>query len=1089
MPTAKAKSKNDTWSEQELAKTLKQSDTARDGMKRTTDKTSKSISHGNPSKPKESSLKDKERRDKKEKQASGSSSKDSPFTSGAIGGSNSKGTSKQKTASPFTSAVFSGSKDKVSSKEKSSSSRSTQEKPPSKDKTGKPSRKDETSSKDRLEKPERSSNRGSSLKDAPSGKEASRSKEKSSNADQHRSKEKISSSKLPSGDTSEDRDRKHRKSDKEKHVSSKESIKDDRDHKPSKRKESSSKHSLESEQSKSSRSDHKREKKRDADSKGRREGEESHRRKEKDRSSTDAKLSSSSQRILKVDSSVGLLAAVSSATSLEKDSEDHSSTARLRVLDHPPSLPGDKYDEDDDDNSGEELFMTDREQHKNSLSRQPVQHMMEVGLDDGDEDDNEMPEEYEDDDFEDYDDDFEEEFEPAAEERSGEDTQGSEGEAEQLGELLVAMDAENRRLPCPGGRGDRLPRGGGGGGESDEEAASVGPKHVKSPRHRAFLDFSTVKSIKTDLVTVRRMKTRGRDLQGMIDFDIVQFEMFDLAPVSEYEVYMRSYGQRDCSQIAVQAGEESVWAESQTEEVELREVWTQHPQEGSCAVRWNDDDVSSRGSGDLEFAQPKDPQRMADFLNSASQVICILMEEEDPQDGQQGSTHQQHQGKTSLNFSVSYTKLASTYSYLGGRHWREIVFSSSSNNLLLMMLSTPSSWTSSCSGTNSKGILCLWNTREPAKPERVLVTEGKPTCCELSATKTPFVFAGMEDGSVEVWDLRSPPVRGLLGQEVEWAGLLPAYSTAHVLGQEGHTAPVQCMCVVNVQQSSGASSHLDSIDADASSNLSFQLATLDVTGRLVVWVLAELTNPDPHGSESDFGVAPGGVVKLVKSASAEVYEGPSPSSLSGGVVRTQAHSTISSVHSLAFHPQDINQYYVGSDMGSVLHCQRYGKRPIPKKFRKDIGHYTDVTAIVFSPWQPDHFLVGCGDGTISLYHHGNENPLYNWTRSTRGRRVEQIIWSNHRPGVFVVLDEASTVHLWDLLECDAAPVNKAEAQNMRIARIALSPAMRDVHKPRSLLVLSFGDGSVEIHQLSEQYSLLRESEEQLFRDYLFTLSM
>lgn len=35
--------------------------------------------------------------------------------------------------------------------------------------------------------------------------------------------------------------------------------------------------------------------------------------------------------------------------------------------------------------------------------------------------------------------------------------------------------------------------------------------------------------------------------------------------------------------------------------------------------------------------------------------------------------------------------------------------------------------------------------------------------------------------------------------------------------------------------------------------LSYQLASVDVSGRVVVWVAAEVTNPDPHGSETDFG--------------------------------------------------------------------------------------------------------------------------------------------------------------------------------------------------------------------------------------------
>ena len=75
-------------------------------------------------------------------------------------------------------------------------------------------------------------------------------------------------------------------------------------------------------------------------------------------------------------------------------------------------------------------------------------------------------------------------------------------------------------------------------------------------------------------------------------------------------------------------------------------------------------------------------------------------------------------------------------------------------------------------------------------------------------------------------------------------------------------------------------------------------------------------------------------------------------------------------------------------------------------------HITDITAISFSPWQPDHFLVGCSDGIICLYHCNHGNPLLSWTRSTHGYAVRKLLWSHERPSVFVVLDDASTVHLW-----------------------------------------------------------------------------
>lgn len=42
---------------------------------------------------------------------------------------------------------------------------------------------------------------------------------------------------------------------------------------------------------------------------------------------------------------------------------------------------------------------------------------------------------------------------------------------------------------------------------------------------------------------------------------------------------------------------------------------------------------------------------------------------------------------------------------------------------------------------------------------------------------------------------------------------------------------------------------------------------MDESGIVSLWVVAEISNPDPAGSQSDFGLAPGGRVKLIKSSS------------------------------------------------------------------------------------------------------------------------------------------------------------------------------------------------------------------------------
>ena len=65
----------------------------------------------------------------------------------------------------------------------------------------------------------------------------------------------------------------------------------------------------------------------------------------------------------------------------------------------------------------------------------------------------------------------------------------------------------------------------------------------------------------------------------MIELDVVSIDLFDLQPLSEYELYMRSYGSMGTHQVASQTGEDNVEAECQTEDVMVRERWTQWPPE------------------------------------------------------------------------------------------------------------------------------------------------------------------------------------------------------------------------------------------------------------------------------------------------------------------------------------------------------------------------------------------------------------------------------------------------------------------------------------------------------------------------------
>jgi hypothetical protein len=49
--------------------------------------------------------------------------------------------------------------------------------------------------------------------------------------------------------------------------------------------------------------------------------------------------------------------------------------------------------------------------------------------------------------------------------------------------------------------------------------------------------------------TYGKTSKRARDLLEMIELDTVTFDMMDLPPVKEYELYIRSYGRSDTRQV------------------------------------------------------------------------------------------------------------------------------------------------------------------------------------------------------------------------------------------------------------------------------------------------------------------------------------------------------------------------------------------------------------------------------------------------------------------------------------------------------------------------------------------------------------
>lgn len=111
----------------------------------------------------------------------------------------------------------------------------------------------------------------------------------------------------------------------------------------------------------------------------------------------------------------------------------------------------------------------------------------------------------------------------------------------------------------------------------------------------------------------------------MIELDEVAFDMFDLEPLSEYEVYVKKFGSDDARQAAVQTGEDNMEAEAQTEPILSYNVWVQWPPEDFRGYGREGEGVD--GSGSVKFGQKtkQSAVRLVSFLQKAGQVRCISL--------------------------------------------------------------------------------------------------------------------------------------------------------------------------------------------------------------------------------------------------------------------------------------------------------------------------------------------------------------------------------------------------------------------------------------------------------------------------------
>ncbi|ELK19037.1 WD repeat-containing protein 60 [Pteropus alecto] len=304
---------------------------------------------------------------------------------------------------------------------------------------------------------------------------------------------------------------------------------------------------------------------------------------------------------------------------------------------------------------------------------------------------------------------------------------------------------------------------------------------AETPEHRVHSNVCVSRS---------SQRTRSAKLLRLIDLDFsFTFSLLDLPPVNEYDMYIRNFGKKNTKQAYVQYNEDNVERDIQTEELETREVWTQHPGEGPAVSGGRED----REDTDAAVVPKVDTPRLSSFLRAACQVVAVLLEE----DHVAAPSWSPGAPGSSLHFCDSATQLNTSLPFLQHRKVSCLHASRVQGQTVVSVHGLPG--TAPASLLDSRYVLCVWDIWQPSGPQKILVCESEVTCCCLSPFKAFLLFAGTAHGSVVVWDLRedSRLHRYLRLSDCCWTFRMATFST-EMSGLSFHVASLDESGVLNV---------------------------------------------------------------------------------------------------------------------------------------------------------------------------------------------------------------------------------------------------------------------------------------------------
>ncbi|KAL6262566.1 hypothetical protein P5V15_005358 [Pogonomyrmex californicus] len=579
-----------------------------------------------------------------------------------------------------------------------------------------------------------------------------------------------------------------------------------------------------------------------------------------------------------------------------------------------------------------------------------------------------------------------------------------------------------------------------------------------------FIDFRKSKKNRHE-ENSRKPRSRGEELLEMIKLDFMEWSVLECSPIP-YDEFIRNYGKLNTQQVFTQTGDDNMDIEIQTDEVPCKNKWTQFPI--TCRKELRDkrdinlfkieqlgvgNDLDELDDTSFSLRPSYDVLRLNDFFNRAGAVMLSLLEEKE----HGGTVFQSDVDE--LSFSDGFVKLSvETVAFLATRPVKIIHYSNVLNKVLLTIhapveeeietVSKQDYITDCCIG-------CVWNISEPSMPKKLFYSHCSITACCFHLTNCNTVFAGLEDGSLSLWDLKEDEMWHQKitdkANELDWVIRTPTYMTTAEL--DAHASQVVAIRVL---------SKIETVSVKERSNkfVPIQICSLDEDGCLVIWSIVHKMGINID----DLGLSHWGDIRLVKNQKTFL------SKKDAEIMNTFVDMHVDSANT--------NNIYIATNSTDVLHATCIGNRTNPLMYKPvEISECGTSTCIDICPFDQSFFWVGCNKGTIRLHYLNVERPIVQLKNEQYTDAIKALQWSKTKPLTIYTLDNHSRIHVWDLSKSDICPIYTISMGKWgKISSMQLSPCIIDQDMTNQYLAFGMESGNVEIHKLRKDFYYSKKEE-------------